>query len=123
MKLDEFLLNYFDEEGIRTVCVSLRVQASGSMENVVKAIITTLDAINEFDKAEGAMEAIFDCAFDLDDAVLKKVLSDAKLDACGSKMALLNRVMANLVWPSSIEAQVNKESKLTGDMRSIKIYA
>lgn len=121
MKLDEFLLNYFDEEGIRAVCVSLRVQAPGGREGAVKAIIASLDAINEFDKAEGAMEAIFDCAFELEDAVLKKVLTDAKLDPCGSKMALLNRVMANLVWPSSIEAQVNRESKLTGDMRSIKI--
>jgi hypothetical protein len=121
MKLDEFLLNYFDEEGIRAVCASLRVQASGSKDESVKAIIASLDAIKEFDKAEGAMEMIFDCAFELEDAVLKKVLADAKMDACGSKMALLNRVMANLVWPSSIEAQVNRESKLTGDIHSVRI--
>lgn len=121
MKLDEFLLNYFDEDGLRGVCVSLRVQASGGREETVKAIIANLDAIKEFDKAEGAMETIFDCAFELDDAMLKKVLADAKLDTCGSKMALLNRVMANLVWPSSIEAQVNRESKLTGDIHNVRV--
>lgn len=121
MKLDEFLLNYFDEEGLRGVCVSLRVQPSGSKEETVKAIIANLDGINEFDKAEGAMETIFDCSFELEDAVLKKVLADAKQDTNGSKMALLNRVMANLVWPASIEVQVNRESKLSGDISGVRI--
>lgn len=114
MKLDEFLLNYYDEEGLRGVCSSLRVPPAGGKEEMVKAIIANLDGRNDFDKAEGAMEAIFDSAFELDDQVLRKALSDAKLDAVGSKMALLNRLMANLVWPSTIETQVNRESKLSG---------
>jgi len=121
MKLDEFLLNYFDEEGLRGVCASLRVTPSGGREETVKAIIANLDARSDFDKAEGAMEAIFDCAFELEEKVLRKVLEDAKIDACGSKMALLNRVMANLVWPNSIETQVSRESKLSGDISSVRV--
>jgi len=121
MRLDEFLLNYFDEEGVKGVCASLRVPPSGGKEGMVKAIIANLDSMSDFDKAEGAMEAIFDSAFELDEQTLRKVVADAKLDACGSKMALLNRIMANLVWPSSIETQVSRESKLSGSISSVRI--
>jgi len=121
MKLEEFLLNYFDEEGVRVACARLRVPQTGGKEAMVKAIIASLDGIKDFDKAEGAMEAIFDCAFDLDEPMLNKVVADAKLDAVGSKMALLNRIMANLVWPSSIESQVNREGKLSGDISSVRV--
>lgn len=121
MKLEEFLLNYFDEEGLRGVCASLRAPASGGKEEMVKAIIANLDGRKDFEKAEGAMEAIFDCAFELEEQVLRKAVTDSKLDAVGSKMALLNRMMANLAWPSSIETQVNRESKLSGDISNIRV--
>ena len=121
MKLDEFLLNYFDEEGLRGVCASLRASPSGGKEEMVKAIIANLDSRDDFDKAEGAMEAIFNCAFELDEQVLRKVVADAKIEVVGSKMALLNRIMASIVWPISIETQVNRESKLSGDIGSIRV--
>lgn len=121
MKLDEFLLNYYDEEGVRGVCALLRVPASGGKEEMVKAIIANLDGRNDMDKAERAMEVIFDSAFELDEQVIRKAVSDAKLDAVGSKMALLNRIMASLVWPTSIETQVNREGKLCGDISSVHV--
>lgn len=121
MRLDEFLLNYFDEEELRGVCAILRAPAAGGKDEMVKAIIANLDARSDFDKAENAIEAIFDSAFELEETVLRKVLTDAGQDAIGSKMALLNRIMASLVWPSSIEAQVGRESKLSGDMSSIRV--
>ncbi len=121
MKLDEFLLNYFDEKGVKRVCALLRVPASCGKEEMIKAIIANLDGRNDLDKAERAIEAIFDSAFELEEQVLRKAVSDAKLDAAGSKMALLNRIMASLVWPSSIETQVNREGKLCGDISSVRV--
>jgi hypothetical protein len=121
MKLEELLLNYFSEEGVKGICASLRVPPSGGKEEMIKAIIANLDARNDSYKAEEAMEVIFDSAFELDEATLRKNLADSKLETCGSKVALLNRVMASLVWPKSIEALVARESKLTGDISSVRI--
>jgi len=114
MNLSDFLVKYLDDEGVNSISARLGLKVTGSKEEIVSAIIKKLDEVSTMDKAENAMEIVFDYAFELEDAVIKKAIQDEKLDPAGSKMALLNRVMASIAWPSAIEVQVSKEVKLSG---------
>jgi hypothetical protein len=114
MNLSDFLVKYFDEDGVGSISRRLGLKVSGSKEEIVLAIIKKLDEVSTMDKAENAMEVVFDYAFELEDIVIKRAIQDEKLDPAGSKIALLNRVMASIAWPSAIEAQVSKDVKLSG---------
>lgn len=123
MDLREFLANYFPEENIGCVCGGLNLPKSGGKDELITTIVSHLDGDLDRAKIDRAIQMIFDCAFRLDEKTLRKACDDVKLDSRGPKAALLNRIMARIVWPKSVESVLEKEENAPGGIGIMRARA